>query len=487
MSRNSQNKLIVLFLVLITLGIWLGSKAYFGDTFADPYKYVAKGASLSATVMMGFTILLSTRFKILEQLFGGLDKIYHLHKFTGKYSFYLILLHPLFLSFRVLPGLENYIRFWGLQSTSTLYTIGHSVGLVTLIIMAVLIAFSLWIKLPYHIWKLTHEYFGVIYILTALHIILVNADIPQYPLLAIWMYGWLIIGVLSFVYIRFLYSSLGPKYVYRVSNVELGSDTIEVCLLPEHGKKPMIYKPSQFAYLRFISDNVSSELHPYSIASAPDIDGTIKFGIKKLGDHTSTLSNVKEGDKVYIYGPYGRFSESFLKSKSDCIFIGGGIGITPFLGMWDMALNSDEKVSVDEETQLINLEPESVKLWKSPRVHLFYTVNEKYEAVFDNDIKKCAIRGQYNGFKPYTERGHSYDLFISNKKGRISADYIAQHVPDYQNMRVFICGPKGMMDALIEQFTALGIDRERIHTENFNLVTQQFDIPGLARLLNRSL
>lgn len=482
MTQARRNKIFVYFLIVATLALWIGSKWYFNDWFIDdPLKYPAKGGSLVATVLMGFTIVLSTRLKILEKLFGGLDKIYDLHKMVGRYAYMFILAHPIALSLRALPGFESYIRFWGLQSTDSYYTIGASVGHMTFWIMTILIALSLWFKLPYHIWKKTHEYFGVVYIFAALHIILVHADIPKYPFLFIWMYGWLAAGIVAFIYIRFLYWIAGPRHEYVVTNVELQQDNIEICMMPKDPNKPLRYKPSQFIYSRFVSNAVPGEMHPYSIASAPQDDGFVKLGIKKLGDYTAKLCNVQEGEKVYLYGPYGTLSEKFLDAGDDCVFIGGGIGITPCLGMWDMALNSDERVSLDPETKLVSVSDDNVQKWKSPRTHLFYVVKNMDDASFDNDIIKSAIKGQFNGFEDYQKRGHSYTLHNSEKAGRINAQIIADKVGDIQHKQIFMCGPDGMTSALIKQFKEMGVDPNRIHKENFNMVNQKFQIPGLAR------
>ena len=49
--KTSQNLRPLVVTVAITLSLWLGSKWYFNDWFENPYKYPAKLASLSATVL----------------------------------------------------------------------------------------------------------------------------------------------------------------------------------------------------------------------------------------------------------------------------------------------------------------------------------------------------------------------------------------------------------------------------------------------------
>jgi len=109
-SKTHQKTWPIMLTVAVTLIIWLGSKWYFQDWFLDPFKYPAKAASLSATVLMCWCILLSTRFRPLECFLGGLDKVYQIHKRLGQWSFFLILFHPLFLSAHNLPDLITFLR-----------------------------------------------------------------------------------------------------------------------------------------------------------------------------------------------------------------------------------------------------------------------------------------------------------------------------------------------------------------------------------------
>jgi predicted ferric reductase len=49
------------------------------------------------------TVVLSAKFSFLEDLFGGLDKVYQVHQSIGKMAFYNMLAHPLLLLVKYLP------------------------------------------------------------------------------------------------------------------------------------------------------------------------------------------------------------------------------------------------------------------------------------------------------------------------------------------------------------------------------------------------
>ena len=470
-SKTHQRLSLIFITVGITLTIWLTSKWYYQDWFVNPYKYIAKTASLSATVMICCCVLLSTRWRALENFFGGLDKVYQVHKRIGRWSFFLILLRPVFLAVDRLPDIPSFLQaMWFYQPEGDRYLWGQNVGVIALIGLAVLITLTLWLKIAYHRWKRTHEFFGLVLLIVCAHVFLVNADVARYPFLTGWIYGWLGLALGSFVYIRFLYRYWGPKFDYYVWGIERVEDILEVTFAPQDQK--MDFRPGQFVYLIIRKEGITPESHPYSIACGYNLEAKLKLGIKQVGDHTRLLDRLNLGDPVTLYGPYGHFSDAFLRADRDCVFIGGGIGITPFIGMWHVALHSEERYDQSQvPVPIRKLHPEILKTWKSPKVSLFYVCRTVEEASFDNDIRNEVILSQFHGFPQLEKRGHHYELYLSSKQGRISAAYIDQQIRGgIKDRYVFLCGPTPMVDELIRRFKAIGLNSRQIIVEDFNLV-----------------
>lgn len=470
-SKTRLNYQPIVMVICITLMLWLVSKWFYHDWFANPYKYAAKFASLTATSLMCMSIILSTRVRLLEKWLGGLDKVYQMHKRIGRWAFLIILFHPLFLAFDRLPHVSGFLRaMWFQSPEGNRYIWGQNIGVIALLLFAVLIGLTLFIKIPYHLWKRTHEWFGLALPIVIIHIVLVNANVAHYPLLRIWLYSLLTLAVAGFVYIRFLYRFLGPHFEYTVSSIENMEQIIHLTFAPLRTK--MDFKPSQFVYLVIHKKGITPEPHPYSIACGYNLGAEFKLGIKKVGDHTRTLDMLENGDRATVYGPYGHFSEKFLLAERDCIFIGAGIGITPFVGMWHVALHSEDRYAMqDVPERLIHLHPEIIKTWQSPLVNLFYVCRTKEEASFDRDIRQEVIMSHFHGFKAFEERGHHYELYLSSQQGRITAKYIDRRTGgDVRDKYIFLCGPSSMVDSLIRQFIDLGLSRQQIVVEDFNLV-----------------
>ncbi len=424
MKRKFGN-LLLWFSLAITLSLFVLAKFSGGGSFSFGWLTLSQLLSLLGTTLLAFSFLLSSRFSFLEDWFGGLDKVYRLHHITGGLSFVLLLHHPLFLLIDVLPDIGfgwKYLWFSNL--------LPYDWGVASLYFMLLMILLTLFIRLPYSVWKKTHELMGIALIFAVLHILTISSDVSRYMPLRYWIIFLLIVSIASAFYRRFLYRILGPKFLFTIKTLERRGDVLVVGL--QSSGRQMNPWPGQFIFIRF--DGMGNETHPFSIASI-GLDGSIRIGIKILGDHTLQMVNLKVGDKATSWGPYGKFWESYM-SKKDLIMIAGGIGITPFISM------------VEKESQSAS----------SRKIDLIYCVKTEDEAVFDLDLKALSVN---------IDR-INYSLYTSEKLGHIDAEKIIGIVGPVENKKIMICGPDIMMNSLAEQFLSLGVKNKDIIFEDFN-------------------
>jgi predicted ferric reductase len=447
MLQKQKHILLPLGLIFITLTIWIGSKWFFGDWFENPYKYPAKFASLSATILFCISMILSGRTYVVNKLFGGLDIVYKAHIMCGAGGFVLLLFHPLFLAFDKLPNVLQFIQFFGIQSFENNYDIGHSAGVITFGLLVLLLALSAWRRLPYHIWKQTHEYMWVWFVLAIGHILLVDADIATYPLLKIWMYIWLGLALWFGIYIRYFYEYFGPKYTYEIDEIEHFDSSIEVWLKPVG--RAIVFNPGQYVFIHFNGTKPRGDYHPFSICSAPRADGRIKLGIKELGDYTNQIHKLSVGAMATIFGAYGRVYESITTHEKDIILVGGGIGITPFMSIWEAATTN------------------AIQPKKYTNLSLVYAVNNAKDATFDNDFR-ATLPANATG-ELVTQNNLTYNLYDTSKKGYLSAQYLLTIHPSLLSSMVYLCGPKPMTSSLINQLTQMGVKKSQIVVEEFEM------------------
>lgn len=416
--------------LLVGYALWIGSLWAADAWYENPWKYPAKVGSHGCLMLMCWAFILATRFRPIEWLFGGLDKVYKAHRYVGEAAFFLIFLHPIFLAVALgeeAGGFFRYLWFSGDWVRNT--------GIIAFIAFVFLVVVSIYVKIAYHKWKRTHDFFGLLLVLIVVHAVISGGEIMAFPVLTVWHGIWVAVGLAAYVYIRLLYRFVGPQYDVVTSEVrEVGDKITEVYLEPVG--RPMKAAPGQFLYVSFDADAVSEEPHPFSLSSAPEAP-RIRLSIKRLGDWTGNVANIRKGELARIWGPYGHFSEALLqKGTFPAVLVGGGIGITPFLSIIDS---------------------EAFARRAGPSV-LFYSGPRKDSLVYDREISEAAERLD----------ALTYIRHVSDEEGFMNRAYFEEKLDrPLKDYLFLVCGPGPMMDAFRDFLLSAEVPRAQIGMEDF--------------------
>ena len=168
--------------------------------------------------------------------------------------------------------------------------------------------------------------------------------------------------------------------------------------------------------------------------------------IKKNGAFTQRMFNSKIGEKMEVFGPYGKFTlprrqEIADDSENNCkplVFIAGGIGITPIYSMLADAKINDYPCGIS----------------------LFYSAKSPQQAALYrrlNELNSESIRINYN----FTAAGAG--------SKRLTSDSVLREISDEEkNSAIFyICGPGAMIEGFRKELLEKGIAEERIRSEEF--------------------
>ncbi len=363
--------------------------------------------------VFAFNFLMATRAKWVEKLFGGLDKMYMIHRRSGVIAIFLLLAH-----FLVVPR------------DLTAFTPGKPLGFYAfvLIILGVIISAAppLKKKLPYHKWVNIHKLMGLFYVMAVIHGVMVNSLIKQLPITRVYVFGMAFVGVAAWIYRAFLYGLFNKKLSYELTSVhDLGHGITELKM--KANGEGLKFVAGQFAFFNFPSIS-KKESHPFTISSHPN-DQEVRITVKGLGDYTNNLGKkLKAGDAVKVEGPFGHFSTKHSRSK-DQVWIAGGIGITPFLSL-----------AKDRPTRSIKL---------------FWCVGNASEAVYKDELE--AIQASHPNIK--------VNIWASDEKGFIKASNLALESP--KDTAFYICGPQALKENMIKQLKQKGVKRGMIHDEEF--------------------
>ncbi|MGV8163105.1 MAG: ferredoxin reductase family protein [Candidatus Nanoarchaeia archaeon] len=422
-----KNKLIFAWVTIFLIGLipvlllfTLGPKDY-----SSPAHTLGQICGLVGMTFFALTFVLSTRAKWIENIFNGLDKVYPVHATIGALSFVLILLHPLFLVIKFIP--EN-IKLAATYLLPGGY-LSVDFGIFALLGMMILLAITFYGKMKYHEWKVSHEFMALFFVLAVMHILLIRTNVARdYIFSGYYAYAIIVsaVGLAAISYSFFRMKILGKKY--RIEKVELFNSGTQIVLKPV--EKGISFNAGQFVFLKFENKLLGRESHPFSIACGSQ-NRNIRIIAKDLGDFTSKMNNLKKGDVVTVEGPYGTFHKNPF---SDEIWIGGGIGITPFLGLAEDFKNDKRNHKID----------------------LFYTVKSKGEFLHVEEFENVTK----------VNKNFRFFLWISDEKGHLTVDQIMKKT-SIKNKEFFLCGPVSLKTSIKLSLHQKGISDSKINDERF--------------------
>lgn len=170
--------------------------------------------------------------------------------------------------------------------------------------------------------------------------------------------------------------------------------------------------------------------NPYSLMSSPLDQSGYEISVlrveKSRGGSAFMHEQLKVGDTLTISQPINLFPHDVRGRKH--IFMAGGIGITPFMAMMDQ----------------ISREGSNFEL---------------HYAVRDRD------HGAY--WRELTQRygAHRVKIYCDAEKLFIPTDAILANQP--LGTHLYVCGPTGMIDGVLNKATALGWPLQNLHSERF--------------------
>lgn len=428
--------------------LWLAADpGVFGATGIFEWRsFLVQYSGVLAMGCMSVAMILALRPRLPERWFGGLDKMYRLHKWLGIGGLVLSISHWFFVNgvkwavgWELLTKpergpsmpIDNPIEaFFGQIRNPAKF-----VGEWTFYVIVVLIAVSLIKIIPYRQFLRFHRVLPVAYVALVFHsVVLTKFSYWLTPLGAV-----MAVMMAAGTYAAFA-SLLGRIGLARrkqgtiadlqsFPGVKVMRSTID--MRPDWPG----HRPGQFA---FATSNPKEGAHPYTIASSWDADAPqITFYTKALGDHTSRLEQtLKVGQPVTIEGPYGCFT--FDDEQSVQVWVGAGVGITPFIA------------------KMQHLAKDRAAAKKT--IHLFHSTAEVDDGALQNLVDEALAADIH------------LHVLISPRDGYLTGDRIRQEVPEWRDASFWFCGPAGFGTELRNDFANRGIPvRKRFHQELFSM------------------
>ena len=213
----------------------------------------------------------------------------------------------------------------------------------------------------------------------------------------------------------------------------------------------------RFGFLDLVSKVDETVIRAYSMANYPEEEGVVKFNIRCAtpppnnlaltpGQMSSWTFNLKPGDKVKVYGPFGEF---FAKdTKAEMVFVGGGAGMAPMRShIFDQLrrIHTDRKIS----------------FWygaRSMREAFYVDEYDTLESENENFNWHLALSDPLPEDNWDGLTGFIHQVLFDN--------YLKDH-PAPEDCEFYMCGPPMMNSAVISMLLDLGVEPENIMLDDF--------------------
>jgi ferredoxin-NADP reductase len=209
------------------------------------------------------------------------------------------------------------------------------------------------------------------------------------------------------------------------------ADAVTVVLRP--GRAWRGHLPGQYIRVGLDVDGVRL-WRSYSLTSSPHAaDGLLTITAKAVPDGTVSLhlaQQLQPGQLVHLDQACGDFVLPD-PAPDKVLFVTGGSGITPVMGMLRSGLDQLRDVV------------------------LVHSDTSADDVIFGAELRSLAASGRLRLVEQHTD-----------SDGRLDVAALAALVPDLADRVTWACGPAGLLDAIEEHWAALGLE-DRLHTERF--------------------
>ena len=219
---------------------------------------------------------------------------------------------------------------------------------------------------------------------------------------------------------RWLEEQRDPNHPHICTIERLVDETPTVRTLFFHDEVLANVKPGQFAMVWIPGVN---EL-PMSVMISEKKDEA-GLTVRKRGESSTALYNLKIGDKIGVRGPYGN---SFEITNGKILLIGGGTGLVPLMRLIKYS-NPD---------------------WTTNQITVLMGSKTKEEVFFEDISNKMLTHSQNPQIIPVTEDG-SY-----GEKGYVT-DVLEKLLEENTYDAIYTCGPELMMHKVVNLANEKGI------------------------------
>ena len=213
----------------------------------------------------------------------------------------------------------------------------------------------------------------------------------------------------------------------------------------------------RFGFFKYGSASEDTTIRAYSMANYPEEKGIVKFNIRIAtpppgsegippGIMSSWAFDLKPGDKITVYGPFGEF---FAKeTEAEMVFIGGGAGMAPMRS---------------------HLFDQLKRLHSKRKISFWYGARSLREMFYQDEYDMLAEENEnfsWHVALSDPQEEDNWDGMTGFIHNVLFEEYLKNH-PAPEDCEYYMCGPPMMNAAVIRMLTDLGVEPENILLDDF--------------------
>jgi ferredoxin-NADP reductase len=208
------------------------------------------------------------------------------------------------------------------------------------------------------------------------------------------------------------------------------------------------YTAGQFAFFELdelSTDDPRGKRRHFTLSSSPTEHGIVQFTTKLRGSgYKETLRNAAIGTEVTLEDADGDFVLP-KDTAEPLVFLAGGVGVTPFRSMLRYA--ADEILPYN--------------------ITMLYAADNPNELAFRREFEN--LPEEHSNLKiVFVVDTAGENTGYKGEFGRIDAQKISKHVPEFNNALYYSSGPPPMVKAMQKLLQEMGIPEKQIRVEHFS-------------------
>jgi ferredoxin-NADP reductase len=207
--------------------------------------------------------------------------------------------------------------------------------------------------------------------------------------------------------------------------------TPDVLQIKTNKPEGLEFKPGQATELFIKKENWEEQGRPFTFTSLPD-DSDLEFVIKTYTSHdgvTDKLLDLKVGDELLQNEIFGN-----IYFRGEGTFIAGGAGLTPLI-----AILRDRQRNGGNETN-----------------KLIFANKTSKDIILKEELREMLSDRFINILSDEKTEEFAY--------GHIDESFLKQHIINL-NQKFYVCGPDPMIESVVSDLKALGVEDENIIIE----------------------